>query len=187
MFFKFVICPACIEQKFFILIYLNPSHFLPFNMWGFSLSLPQYHSYSSIFSFISFLVFFLYFYLEFMWSSSLSCKVGILLYFSSYLKPYFPSISSSLFFLAMPWGGILVPHPGMKLLPLAVEPQSLNHWTAREVPPIALKNLVSPQCFIALYLSSFHTPCVLLSYLFCSIVYLPIGMSVPYYDTIIAL
>ena len=60
MLFKFVMCPACIEQKFFILIYLNPSHFLPFNMWGFSLSLPQYHSHSLIFSFISFLVFFFY-------------------------------------------------------------------------------------------------------------------------------
>ena len=87
----------------------------------------------------------------------------------------------------MPWGGILVPQPQMKLLPPAVEPQSLNHWTAREVPPIALENLVSPHCFIALCLSSSHTPCVLLSYLFCSIVYLPPGMSVPCYDTIIAL
>ena len=28
---------------------------------------------------------------------------------------------------------ILVPQPGIEPLPLAVEAQSLNHWTAREV------------------------------------------------------
>ena len=30
--------------------------------------------------------------------------------------------------------GILVPQPGIKPAPPAVEAQSLNHWTAREVP-----------------------------------------------------
>ena len=30
--------------------------------------------------------------------------------------------------------GILVPRPGIKPAPLALEVQSLNHWTAREVP-----------------------------------------------------
>ena len=30
--------------------------------------------------------------------------------------------------------GILVPTPGIKAVPPAVEAQSLNHWTAREVP-----------------------------------------------------
>ena len=30
--------------------------------------------------------------------------------------------------------GILVPQPGMEPSPPAVEEQSLNHWTAREVP-----------------------------------------------------
>ena len=30
--------------------------------------------------------------------------------------------------------GILVPRTGIKLAPPAVEMQSLNHWTAREVP-----------------------------------------------------
>ena len=31
--------------------------------------------------------------------------------------------------------GILVPQPGIKPTPPAVEAQSRNHWTAREVPP----------------------------------------------------
>ena len=30
--------------------------------------------------------------------------------------------------------GILVPRPGIKPVPPAVEAQSLNHWTSREVP-----------------------------------------------------
>ena len=30
--------------------------------------------------------------------------------------------------------GILVPQPGVELVPPAVEARSLNHWTAREVP-----------------------------------------------------
>ena len=29
--------------------------------------------------------------------------------------------------------GILVPWPGIKLTPLALEVQSLNHWTTRDV------------------------------------------------------
>ena len=31
--------------------------------------------------------------------------------------------------------GILVPQPGIEPTPPAVEAQSRNHWTAREVPP----------------------------------------------------
>ena len=41
------------------------------------------------------------------------------------------------YFLATPPGaacGTLVPRPGIKRMPPAVEAQSLNHWTAREVP-----------------------------------------------------
>ena len=30
--------------------------------------------------------------------------------------------------------GILVPHPGIEPLPLAVEEQSPNHWATKEVP-----------------------------------------------------
>ena len=30
--------------------------------------------------------------------------------------------------------GMLVPRPGIKPAPLAVEAQTLNHWTAKEVP-----------------------------------------------------
>ena len=41
----------------------------------------------------------------------------------------------SLLFLAAPRGacGTLVPQPGIEPVPPAVEVQSLNHWTAREV------------------------------------------------------
>ena len=42
--------------------------------------------------------------------------------------------------------GIIVPRPGIKPAPPAFEVQSLNHWTAREVPRIltlySLKNKV---------------------------------------------
>ena len=31
--------------------------------------------------------------------------------------------------------GMLVPQPGVEPAPPAVEAQSLNHWTTREVPP----------------------------------------------------
>ena len=33
-------------------------------------------------------------------------------------------------------GGILVPWPGIELVPPAVEAQSPNHWTTREFPSI---------------------------------------------------
>ena len=32
--------------------------------------------------------------------------------------------------------GILVPQPGIEPVPLALEEQSLNHWTTREVPEL---------------------------------------------------
>ena len=35
-------------------------------------------------------------------------------------------------------GGILVPRPRIKPTPPAVEVQSLNHWTTREVPNVLL-------------------------------------------------
>ena len=35
--------------------------------------------------------------------------------------------------------GILVPRPGIELVPPAGEVQSLNHWTAREVPWVPIK------------------------------------------------
>ena len=39
--------------------------------------------------------------------------------------------------------GILVPEPGIESVPPAVEAQSLNHWTATEVPyPLILFYLV---------------------------------------------
>ena len=40
--------------------------------------------------------------------------------------------------------GILVPQPGIEPTPPAVEAQSLNHWTAREVPtPILLNYMLA--------------------------------------------
>ena len=39
-----------------------------------------------------------------------------------------------LFWLCLAACGTLVPQPGIKPVPLAVETQSLNHWTTREVP-----------------------------------------------------
>ena len=38
--------------------------------------------------------------------------------------------------------GILIPQLGIKPVPLAVEVQSLNHWTAREVPILYYFKLV---------------------------------------------
>ena len=35
--------------------------------------------------------------------------------------------------------GILVPQPGIKPVPPAVEAHSLNHWTTREVPEQEIK------------------------------------------------
>ena len=51
-----------------------------------------------------------------------------------------PKTLKFFFFIFTSWscckpGGILVPWPGMNLHPPIVEAQSLNHRTAREVPP----------------------------------------------------
>ena len=44
-----------------------------------------------------------------------------------------------LIFLAVQQGcGILVPRPGTEHTPLALEAQILNHWTARDVPSLAI-------------------------------------------------
>ena len=62
-----------------------------------------------------------------------------------------------LFFLHFgraPWHmGILVPRPGVEPLPPAVEAQSLNHWTAREVPG---KTRFIKQRYQITYLSFIH-------------------------------
>ena len=48
---------------------------------------------------------------------------------------FFESGCNFFFFLPSPVArGILVPQPGIKPVPPALEAQSLNHWTAREVP-----------------------------------------------------
>ena len=43
---------------------------------------------------------------------------------------------------------ILVPQPGIELLPPAVKAQSLNHWTTSEVPPCALEYIHLCVCVI---------------------------------------
>ena len=48
---------------------------------------------------------------------------------------YLPGIYLFFFFFCTTWhAGILVPPPGIQPMPPAVEVQSLNYWTAREVP-----------------------------------------------------
>ena len=46
-----------------------------------------------------------------------------------------------LFWLPRVACGILVPRPGIEPVPPAMEVQSLNHWTAREVPLINFKRI----------------------------------------------
>ena len=52
----------------------------------------------------------------------------------------FPRVPFEPFFFFFFWPchtacGILVPQPGIKPVPPALEAQSSNHWTAREFPP----------------------------------------------------
>ena len=52
---------------------------------------------------------------------------------------YFILFSTFILFLAVPRAcGILVPGPRIEPVPSAVEAQSPNHWTSREVPPLTL-------------------------------------------------
>ena len=44
-------------------------------------------------------------------------------------------------YLAMPCGTILVSQPGIKLVPLAAEAHSPNHWTTREFPAFVHLNI----------------------------------------------
>ena len=57
-----------------------------------------------------------------------------------------------LFFFGSTACGILVPQPGIKAMPLAVEARSPNHWTAREVPLVSF--------FFILDVLKFHSLCV---------------------------
>ena len=41
------------------------------------------------------------------------------------------------YFLAAPPGGILIPWPGMKPMPLELDMESINYWTAREAPQVS--------------------------------------------------
>ena len=46
---------------------------------------------------------------------------------------FFKEVCFVIFWLYLMVCGILVPQPGIKPVPLAVEEQSLNYWTIREV------------------------------------------------------
>ena len=45
-----------------------------------------------------------------------------------------PTLKKTLFWLHCMELGILIPPPGIELVPPALEPRSPNHWTSREVP-----------------------------------------------------
>ena len=67
--------------------------------------------------------------------------------------------------------GILVPQPGIKPVPPSVEPRSLNHWIAREVPKVIVDMLELISCilFFVFFVSS--VSCSLVS-LFCTFLWL---------------
>ena len=70
-------------------------------------------------------------------------------------QPFFSFLKN----LAVP-RGILVSPPGMELVALALEVQSLNHWTSREVPVILVRMfLVSLWCVCVLVAQSCLTLC----------------------------
>ena len=54
--------------------------------------------------------------------------------------------------------GILVPGPGIKLMPPALEAQSLNHWTYQGSPPVAFSVLILPSLAEALGATSLYCP-----------------------------
>ena len=61
--------------------------------------------------------------------------------------------------------GILVPQPGIKPVPPAVEVQSPNHWTTREVPPSVISKHITLLCSSSTY-QRVKTTCFQFSYLF---------------------
>ena len=56
----------------------------------------------------------------------------ICLFYLFYLFAFHGYLFQILFFFGYTACGILVPQPGIKPVPLAVEAPSLNHWTSRE-------------------------------------------------------
>ena len=66
--------------------------------------------------------------------------------------------------------GILVPRPGIKPIPPAVEAQSLNHWTAREVPSICHLNSSLP-CNPGMVVTQFCLPHSFFFFLTFSVLY----------------
>ena len=60
------------------------------------------------------------------------CRYPVSFFFS--LTTNFSLIKKFFLFFGHTTCGILVPRPGIKPLPLALEGQSLDHWTSREVP-----------------------------------------------------
>ena len=90
----------------------------------------------------------------------LSCKYFLTLYGLSFY-PFLYPISPLFLFLALPHAcRILVPQPGIEPKPPAVEAQSLNHWTSREVLHFfsAILAIVAPLHFIQILKSACPFP-----------------------------
>ena len=68
---------------------------------------------------------------------------------------YFQCFMVSLFFGPVA-GGILVPQPGIKLMPPTVEAQSHNHWTTREVLRFTFEGLTLPTWGMAKMMDYVH-------------------------------
>ena len=56
------------------------------------------------------------------------------------------------FFFGRAAYGILIPRPGMEPVPPAIEAQSLNHWTTREVPTNILNCSIYDRKVFEIYL-----------------------------------
>ena len=93
---------------------------------------------------------------------SLSCPPQCSLFFftdhSDSFLPYIPcSFKNIIIIIIIVWPhrvayGTLVPWPGIKPLPLAIEAQSLTHWTLREVPQdLFREKCIYPYGFLTLW------------------------------------
>ena len=108
------------------------------------------------------------------WIPPVICRICVLqIYFPSmWLAFSFSLWCLFLFLLHRAACGILVPWPGIKPMPPAVEARSLNHWTAREVPVVSLK---IPFNFdeVQLYPACIDTASVVLDSFFVSVKMFP--------------
>ena len=57
--------------------------------------------------------------------------------------------------------GILVPQPGIEPMPPEVEAQSLNHWTAREIPQSFILDCNNSNCKLLKSIATRYFSCAL--------------------------